>query len=278
MLSRRGFILSAPIVIGAQAAARNPVGCQTNAWQLEQGDFKALLERVADLKRFGFEGFECNIRFVDGQFPNPKEARSRIRQTGVRFYGTHIGIKFGLEQLESWVKGAASLGAEKFVLSGERSLLKKDNTLDQEALRKKVATLNQLSKSCQAAGLRLVYHNHRPEFAANASEMEELLRQTDISVLLDIGHAVLEKADVPSFVARHHQRIDAMHLRDIRAGQQVPMGQGDFDFAVLAAVIRKTGWPGWLTLEEESLKSNDNAYVESVLKSGRQLIRGIFNA
>lgn len=261
-----------------QAAARNPVGCQTNAWQLEAGNFAALVERVADLKRLGFEGFECNVRFVENQFSSPKEARSRIERTGVRFYGTHIGIKFGLEQLGSWVKGAASLGAKKFVLSGQNSLLKKDNTLDQAALREKVATLNQLSKLCQAAGLRLVYHNHRPEFSANASEMEELLRQTDISVLLDVGHAFLAKADIPAFVARHHRRIDAMHLRDIRAGQQVPLGQGDFDFAALAAVIRKTAWPGWLTLEEESLKSNDNAYVESVLKSGRQLIRKFFNA
>jgi sugar phosphate isomerase/epimerase len=262
---------------GLQAAARNPVGCQTNAWQFDAGNFAALIERVAILKRLGFEAFECNIRFVQDQFPNPKEARARIRQTGVRFYGTHIGIKFGLEQLESWVKGAASLGAEKFVLSGQNSLLKEDDTLDQAALREKVATLNQLSKSCQAAGLRLVYHNHRPEFQVNASEMEELLRQTDMSVLLDVGHAYLAKADVPAFVARHHQRIDAMHLRDIRGKAQVPMGQGDFDFGALAAVIRKTAWPGWLTLEEESLKSTDDAYVESVLKSGRQLIRKFFN-
>ncbi len=277
MLSRRHLIISAPLA-GLWAAARNAVGCQTNAWLFEPGNFPMLLERAADVKRLGFEGFECNIRFVEAQFANSKEARARIQRSGVRFYGTHIGTRFGLEQLAVWIKGAASLGAEKFVLSGEKSLLKKDQTLDRDALEKKVALLNRLSKHCREAGMRLVYHNHRPEFAANAAEMEELLSQTDISVLLDTGHAYLEKADVPAFVAKHSERIDAIHLRDIRAGQQVPMGKGDFDFGALAAAIRESKWPGWLTVEEESLKSADNAYVESVLKSSRQLVRSVFSS
>ena len=37
-----------------------------------------------------------------------------------------------------------------------------------------------------------------------------------------------------------------MHIRDFRAGQQVPLGQGEFDCSALAAAIRKTGWTGCL--------------------------------
>ena len=84
-------------------------------------------------------------------------------------------------------------------------------------------------------------------------------------MLLDIGHAHLEKADVTAFFSRHHRRIDALHVRNSKAGKPVPMGKGDFDFAALAAAIRKTAWPGYLTLEEENLKSNDLHLVETVL-------------
>ena len=64
-----------------------------------------------------------------------------------------------------------------------------------------------------------------------------------------------------------------MHLRDIRDGKQVPLGKGELDFATLAANIRKAGWPGWLTVEEEALKTEDTQAVEAVLESDRQMIR-----
>jgi hypothetical protein len=54
------------------------------------------------------------------------------------------------------------------------------------------------------------------------------------------------------------------------------MGEGDYDFAPLASAIRKTGWPGYLTLEEETLKSNDAQRVETILRSSRQVIRRAF--
>ena len=59
-------------------------------------------------------------------------------------------------------------------------------------------------------------------------------------------------------------------------GKQVPMGTGDFDFDALAAVLQKTGWLGWLILEEESLNSPDAHYVDSVVESSRQVIRKKF--
>ena len=267
----------APLAALARAAAApvNPVACQTNAWRLQAGDFPELLKRLAVLERLGYAGFECNVRFVQGQFANAREARARIQDTGVRFYGTHTGLRFGMDELQRSIDGAASLGAERFALSGAGAVLVK------EAVRHKAESINQVGKRCKQAGLRLVYHNHESEFAAGGAEIEEIVRLTDpelVWLLFDVGHAGLVGADVPAFLTRRQRRIDALHVRDFRAGQQVPLGQGEFDFGALAAAIRKTGWSGWLTLEEESLKSDDNAYVESVLSSGRELIRKTLGA
>jgi len=292
MISRRDLILRAPAaaLVGtlgtswaarARAAgeARNPVACQTNAWQIKPGDFPELLARAADLNRLGFEAFECNVRFVKDQFTRSKEARSEIEKTGVRFYGSHVGLGFPMNELEAMIEGVATLGATRFALSGAGKLLTADGHLDQEALRKKVESITRLARHCQRAGLRLVYHNHGQEFASQGAEIEALLQQTDpelVYLLLDMGHAHLAKADVTAFFTRHHRRIDALHLRDTKGGKQVPMGEGDFDFAPLAAAIRKTAWPGYLTLEEESLKSTDAQVVEKVLRSSRQVIRREF--
>jgi sugar phosphate isomerase/epimerase len=255
------------------------VGCQTNAWQIKPGDFPELLRRLDDLKRLGFEAFECNVRFVKGEFSRSTEARRAIEKTGVQFFGTHVGLGVPMSDLESFVEGVAQLGATRFVLSGAGKTLAPDGQLDRPALRQKVESITHLARRCQRAGLRLAYHNHRQEFVASGAEIEGLVQQSDpelVFLLLDVGHAYLENADVAAFMTRHHRRIDALHVRDIRDGKQVPLGEGQFDLAPLAAAIHKTAWPGTLTLEEEGLKTNDMQRVETVLRTSRQVIRNVF--
>ena len=287
MISRREFLISVPLSAALPALARaaigpsNPVACQANAWQIKRGDFQELLKRVADMKRLGFEAFECNVRYVDGQFAGAKDARRQIQQTGMTFYGPHTGLGQPAEYLDRCVEGAASLGAKRFALSGANKGLTKDGKLDQELLNKKVETVARLAKRCQGAGLRLVYHNHGPEFMAGGAEIEALLTRTDpelVFFLLDVGHAFRAKADVVDFFTRNHRRVDALHLRDIRGEQQVPLGQGELDFVALAAAIRNAGWPGWLTVEEENLsKSTDIPTIESILESDRRAIHKFFS-
>ena len=68
-----------------------------------------------------------------------------------------------------------------------------------------------------------------------------------------------------------------MHIRDIRGKEQVPLGQGELDYAGLAALVRKTGWSGWLTVEEENLsKSLEGAKFEARLETDRREIRKFF--
>jgi sugar phosphate isomerase/epimerase len=146
MISRRDFLVSIPLTASLPALARAaagppcPVGCQMNAWQIKPGDFATLLKHAEDLKRLGYQGFECNVRFVEGQFGNARKAREVLRRTGIRFYAPHNGLQLGMERLERNADGAAGLGAERFVLSGGGTkILKPDNRIDEEALAGKIA-------------------------------------------------------------------------------------------------------------------------------------------
>jgi inosose dehydratase len=286
LISRRHLILGTPVAAAlgaawarAALAVRNPVACQTNAWQIKPGDFDELVNRITDLKTLGFEAFECNVRFVKDQFGSPREARARLEKTGVEFYGPHLGLGFPVEQIETMVTGSRTLGAGHLALSGQGKPLVIDGRLEQEALKAKVESIQRVARHCKTQGVRLAYHNHTQEFAAGGAEIEALLERTDpelVWLLLDMGHAYNAKADVIAFFKRYHRRIDAMHLRDMKNGKQVPLGEGEFDFATLGAAIREAGWPGYLTLEEESLKTSDARQVEAVLRSSRQHIRKSF--
>jgi inosose dehydratase len=115
---------------------------------------------------------------------------------------------------------------------------------------------------------------------SSGAEIEELLRRTDpelVSLLLDLGHAYREGANVIEFFTKHNARINAMHLRDIRGKEQVPLGQGDVNYAGLGAAVREAGWRGWLTVEQENLpKTLEPAAIEAIVKSDRDAIHKFF--
>jgi sugar phosphate isomerase/epimerase len=286
MISRREFLISVPLtaalptLVRAATGPANHVGCQANAWQIKPGDFAGLLKTVADMKRLGFEGFECNVRYVEGQFDNAKQARRQIEETGMTFFGPHTGLAQPAEHIDKLVEGTAALGAKHLAVSGANKSILKDGKLDQDIVKRKIDDLTRLGKRCKDAGLRLVYHNHQPEFTAGGLETDALLKGTEpelVFFLLDLGHAFRAGADLVPFFAKHYQRIGAMHLRDIRGKQQVALGQGELDYAGLAALVRKTNWPGWLTVEEENLfRSKKGAEFDLRLETDRRAIRKFF--
>ncbi len=163
------------------------------------------------------------------------------------FFGPHTGLGQPAEHLDQLVEGAASLGAKHFAVSGANKSIVKEGKLDQKIIEKKIEDLTRLGKRCKAAGIQLVYHNHQAEFTAGGLEADALLKGTDpelVFFLLDLGHAYRAGADLVPFFARHWQRIGTMHLRDIRGKKQVTLGEGELDYAGLAAPGSQDGLAG----------------------------------
>ncbi len=286
-ISRRRLLAALPVQAGllgafarlTYAKARVPrVGCQANGFPLKAGDFPALLKALETMKSLGYEGFECNIRFVRDQFSRAAEARRQIKSTGVIFIGAHHSMQEAeSEAFPQVAEGVAALGAECIVMSGRG--LAPDGKFQPEALKQKAAALDALAKTCHAKGIRLAYHNHNPEFANHNAEMEGLAASTDpelVEFLMDAGHAHLGGGEPAEFMLRHSKRILGCHLKTFKNNdvkEQVPLGQGDFDFEDLAAAVKKTGWAGWLIDEEGGgPKPGDTA----ALGPDRQHIRKLF--
>jgi inosose dehydratase len=153
--------------------------------------------------------------------------------------------------LPGWSEKLRALGASCIVMSGTG--LAPDGVFAPEALQKKAAALSALSRTCRQAGLRLAYHNHNPEFAHQNAEITGLAENTDpeqVSFFMDAGHARLGGGDPAAFMRKYSKRIVGCHLKTFKSGQQVPLGQGDWEFDDLAAAVKATGWTGWLMTEE----------------------------
>lgn len=272
VLSRRGFL-------GGLAAIARPessglkVGCQANAWPLVEGNFPQLLDALREMRQLGYTGFECNIRFVKGQFGNASAARKAIDNTGVRFIGAHTSMEaWQPDSFAVACAGVASLGAERIVMSARPAPT--DNF--SVALWVKGSRLAALAQRAHEEHIRIAYHNHNDEFARGNAEMEELVRliaPEQMDFLVDAGHGYLGRGDPPAFVEKHSKRVFGFHIKTFRGQEQVPLGSGDFGFEKLASVIRSTGWTGWLITEEGGgAKSGNRAAVGP----DRNYIRRVF--
>ena len=280
MLNRREFIAGIAVAATAGEPARLRAACQTNAWKMDDPPYPTLLQALAAIKKLGFDGFETGYRNVEATFADPKAAKAEIQQTGLRFFACHIfrsqyEAKTNLpefELIDRVARGAAGLGAERLIVSGSPV------EGDAQMLSWKAGGLNRAGRLTNEVGLgRVCYHNHGPEFENNAAEMEALMKETDSDVVrfvIDCGHALRRKADIAGFFAKHHKRIEGLHLRDFKNDVQVPLGQGEFSYAPLAAAIRKAKWTGWVINEEE--RESGEKPGESAVGPAREQVKKLF--
>jgi len=258
-LTRRTFVISslaasAQLVAFGQPSSKPRVGCQTNGWVVPGDSFEGLLSVLKQAKITGYDGFECNVRFVRSEFPNAGEARKKINDTGMFFIGVHSSYSDDIKpDFDKVARGAARMGAHHVVMSDKG--LAPDGKFTPEALHAKVAQLEAVGKVCNDNGIRLAYHNHRDEFANGNAEINGLAANSNpelLHFLIDAGHAYQGGGDPAAFMRQYSQRGVGCHLKTFAADNvtQVPLGQGRFGFEALAAAVRETRWTGWLMDEE----------------------------
>lgn len=280
-LSRRAFVAGVPVSLMAFKSDLH-IGCQTNSWPIDPKKLSSFAAVVEKVRTLGFQGIETSFRNVQEHYAQAAHVRALLAKAGQRFFGVHIflleydpkALVAPADLYRKVVDGTAAMGPERLILSGATSA--PGGVLNRAALDRKCAALNAAAAYAKKKGLRFAYHNHGPEFASGAAEMEGIYKGTDpnlVHFILDAGHARRQKANVPAFVMQHHARIDAIHLRDLsdRPGEHAELGP--FDLAGLAAAIEKVNWSGWLVVEEENAvgKSGDDA-----IRPARQALRAQF--
>jgi len=275
--SRRA-LLAAPAALARALGSTIRVGCQANGFPLKPGDFPALLKALETMRELHYAGFECNYRFVESQFARAAEARRQIEATRVHFIGAHASLdQMRGEKGEQIADGVAALGAEAVVLSAAG--LSPTGHFERSALLQKARAVEGIARMLAQRRLRLAYHNHNPEFANHNAEINALAENTDpalVSFMMDAGHGYLGGGDPAAFMLAFSKRIFGIHLKTFRGREvsgQVPLGQGDFDFEDLAAAVQKTGWSGWLIVEEGG---GPRPGATSALGPDRQHIRKLF--
>ena len=146
-----------------------------------------------------------------------------------------------------------------------------------------------------ATGLRTVFHHHCATFVETPAEIDELMRRTDadlVGLCLDTGHATFGGGNPLDIMDRWAHRIRHVHLKDcdpevrrraaaekwdypasVRAGVFCELGRGEVNFPAVIERLRKTGYDGWLVVEQDVLPSMGTP-AESAARN-REYLRGL---
>lgn len=273
MLRRECLAWAAPALGLAAAPPPISVGCQTNAWKFNSAEYAASVVLWNTIRDLGFAGIETSFRNVEPHFERGGEVAAQLRRMGLRLFGVHIWLEkydpvtaiAPFDLIERVATGSAKIGAERLILSGHVA----------EKFEDKLAGLMRAEALCRKLGLRIGYHNHGPELMGADPELPRLMKRTrGIEYVVDLGWASRAKTDLVALFRKHQNQIGAFHFRDFKGEQQVPLGQGDVDYAPLAKAILRARWSGWVLAEEE--RADGSKPGETAAGPARAHLRKLF--
>ena len=127
----------------------------------------------------------------------------------------------------------------------------------------------------EETGLQCVFHHHCGGFIETPAEVEYLMEQTDPELLglcLDTGHFLFGGGDPVQAFKTYRSRIRHIHFKDcdlrvreqaareewdyfqaVRQGIFCPLGEGGVDFPGIVDEIRRSGYRGWIVVEQDVL-------------------------
>ena len=116
----------------------------------------------------------------------------------------------------------------------------------------------------------LANHHHVGTMVESGAETERVLAGSRVGLCIDTGHLLVGGADPAVLTARHPDRVEHVHLKDVdsrlaaqvidgamtyaeavRAGMFRPLGEGDVDVAAIVRTLEGAGYQGWYVLEQD---------------------------
>ncbi|MDN5858737.1 MAG: sugar phosphate isomerase/epimerase, partial [Pseudonocardia sp.] len=177
-------------------------------------------------------------------------------------------------EIEKVLGGYPATGSHVLVLSAASGLSGYDARpeLDDDGWRTLLTNLDRLAALAAEHGVRAVLHPHVGTMVENASDVQQVLDGSSISLCLDTGHLLIGGTDPAELARQFPERIAHTHVKDVdlglarqvrsgrrtyaeavRAGIYRPVGHGDVDVAAIVGHLRGCGYDGWYVLEQDTI-------------------------
>lgn len=202
-------------------------------------DAKATLDKVADA---GYAYVEA-AGYNEGKFygMTPEDFKAYLESKGLKPVSTHMGM-VTLDNADQLIADVKAAGFEFFTIPvppmGMFTFDPDTRTMGMKGTMEDFANvLTTLGKKCEAAGLKLLYHNHDFEYKENADGVVPivyLLEHTDpkyVNFQMDLFWVTKAGADPVAYFEKYPGRFKSWHVKDMdEEGKFAPVGEGTIDF------------------------------------------------
>ncbi|MCX6625035.1 MAG: sugar phosphate isomerase/epimerase, partial [Acidobacteria bacterium] len=249
-MDRRSFLL-ASLAGAASAKARYApkIAVQVYIWTQEFATRKiSLAEGLPELFRSCHQAGYRRISLLNGFFTPelfPK-TQQLVKEYGFEVPDTYTGGRLNEE-------AAALRLIETACRQADKASKPKHGRKSDEELNLQARMMNRLGEALKRRGVSLLVHQHSPEMAENAREWRWVLRNTDpklVSFNLDLDWVLRGGGSPLELLEEAGARLASTHIRSSRKGVwSESVGEGDIDYAAVAAWMRKHEFSGYLTAE-----------------------------
>lgn len=137
-------------------------------------------------------------------------------------------------------------------------------------------------------GYEPVFHHHTSTYVEGLPEIERLLGDSDVPLLLDSGHLAVAGGDPITALRDWHERIGAVHLKDVRLdvlagvkaeradtltawrrGLFCALGDGDVDLVGFCRAVDGAGYDGWVVIEQDRVLDSAAAFDDAAVDQER---------
>ena len=283
---------------GARPAAAYPLGLAPGLqlWTVKdalEADEARALKEVA---RIGYRELELY------QLPkSPGEFKKYCDDSGLRLIGCHVYLQslddpntldvaqqLALQYLIVVFPTLRSIGTKDISNMSVGELMPLYEKISADDYRWNAEQFNRHGAALKKAGLQLGYHNHAVDLKrfGNESAMDILIQETDPSLVvfeMDCGHVIHAGADPVGYLQKYPQRIQLLHLKDLKRGYRVSssidteekdvnaeLGRGVIDWPHLFQVAKRGSIKHYFVEHEGAM---DHPPLESIANSLQYLRR-----
>jgi inosose dehydratase len=240
-------VANAPVSYGAFELT---VGVLPNVPAAEQ-----VLDAIAGA---GYAGTELGPR---GYLGEGGVLRDRLRSRGLELVGAFVQLDFGERDCD-----LGELERTLDVLDGfeAKAVLSDSGPRHGDV---ELAAVARAADRTRERGFEPTFHHHLGTRVQTTAEIERLLAGTDVPLLLDTGHLTAAGGDPVSALRDWRERINHLHLKDVRDGAFCELGTGNVDLDGFLAELE--GYDGWLVVEQDWVPGPDDDPGEQIEAQAR---------
>ena len=237
-------------------------GCQTYSWQMSLQKYRGQLDHIFTvIAQAGFPGIEIEVVML-GDFTTADRLTDVLQNTGLQLAALTL-VECWADDRESVTEMASADAAISLTATFDDALLVLCQMpgVDRNDLRQRQARLlkcvGAIAKRADDAGVKTSFHPNSPagSLFRTSDDYESLLAglPSTVGFTPDLGHIAAGGMDPVSVVKQYRERVNHLHVKDIDSqGRWVPIGTGIVPVAEVGELLRRTGYQGWMVLEDES--------------------------